>query len=274
MIILDENNFDNLSQNSEENAENKKKKRLKLILIFIVVFVIVFCGLYFGMKLYYNQNAPEPPSTTTSQTKATTAYTAENPIDFKSLQKKNSDIYAWIKVDGTKVDYPIVQSLEDDSFYLKHDAEDKSWSASGAIYTEMVNHKSFNDYITVIYGHNGYGDTMFTTLHKFEKKDFFDSHPEFVIYTPGRKLTYQIISAFKYDDRHIMNSFNFADTGVLAEFQAYMQNPTSAVKNVREKLDKDIDTDSKIVILSTCINNQKSNRYLVCGVLVKDEKTS
>lgn len=278
MIVLEENSFDNLSQNGEENVENtrnedKKKKTLKLILIFIVVFVIVFCGLYFGMQFYYSHNTPAPPTTTTSQS-TTSASVADNPIDFKALQKQNSDIYAWIKVDGTKVDYPIVQSLEDDNFYLRHKAEDKSWSESGAIYTEMVNHKSFNDSVTVIYGHNGYGDSMFTTLHNFEKKDFFDSHPEFVIYTPGRKLTYQIISAFKYDDRHIMNSFNFADTRVLTEFQSYLQNPASAVKNVREKLDKDIDTDSKIVILSTCINNQKSNRYLISGVLIKDEKTN
>ncbi|MCM1285398.1 MAG: class B sortase [Acetobacter sp.] len=271
---MEENNFDSLSQNSEENAENKKKKTLKFILIFIVVFVIAFCGLYFGMQFYYNNNEPELPSTTNTGNYVTSAGSVENPIDFKSLQKQNSDIYAWIKVDGTKVDYPIVQSNNDDSFYLKHSAKDKSWSDSGAIYTEIVNHKTFNDYITVIYGHNGYGDTMFTTLHKFEKKDFFDSHPEFVIYTTDRKLTYQIISAFKYDDRHIINSFDFADTRVLADFQSYLQNPTSAVKNVREKLDKNIDTDSRIVILSTCINNQKSNRYLVCGVLVKDEKTN
>jgi sortase B len=115
---------------------------------------------------------------------------------------------------------------------------------------------------------------MFTTLHKFEDTEFFDSHPYFYIYTSDRKLTYQVISAFKYDDRHIMNSFNFADTAVLQEFQEYIQNPNSALKNVRSDLDVDITTSSKIVVLSTCITNQKSSRFLVCGVLTKDEKTN
>ena len=115
---------------------------------------------------------------------------------------------------------------------------------------------------------------MFTTLHKFEDSDFFNSHEYFYIYMPQHKLTYQIISAFKYDDRHIMNSFNFYDENDLANFQEEITNPSSTLKNVRTNLDTTIDKDSKIVVLSTCITNQKSNRFLVCGVLVKDEKTN
>ena len=127
--------------------------------------------------------------------------------------------------------------------------------------------------MTVIYGHNNYGDSMFTTLHKFESKDFFDSHPYFYIYTPTSRLKYQIVSAFKYDDRHIMNSFNFQNNGTFEEFIKTIKNPQSTNKNVRSKLDKDITIDDNIVVLSTCVTNQKSNRYLVCGVLVDDEKT-
>ena len=70
-----------------------------------------------------------------------------------------------------------------------------------------------------------------------------------------------------------MNSFNFRDDDVYKEFLSMIQNPNSAVKNVRMP-EKELTTDSKIVVLSTCITNQKSNRYLVCGVLVNDEKTN
>ncbi|MGN0522085.1 MAG: class B sortase [Eubacterium sp.] len=260
----------------QDNNESKNKKRIKLILLFIIVFVVIFCGIYAATLLYNRLNSQPPEEstgTTASSSVGDTEKAIENPIDFQTLQQGNDEIYAWIKIDGTKVDYPIVQNESDDSFYLKHKAEDKSWSASGAIYTELVNNKNFNDPITVIYGHNGYSDTMFTTLHYFEKTDFFESHPYFYIYTPKSRLTYQVISAFKYDDRHIMNSFFFADATELDEFQKMLQNPVSALKNVRTELDTQINSSSKIVILSTCITNQKSNRYLVCGVLVKDEKT-
>lgn len=57
------------------------------------------------------------------------------------------------------------------------------------------------------------------------------------------------------------------------EFEQYILNPSSALKNVRTELDKELNDESKIVVLSTCITNQKSSRYLVCGVLVKDEQT-
>lgn len=253
--------------------EDKKKKNVKLIIIFLVVFALIFCGVYFGIQIY-NKHINEPPtSTTVPTTVSEVEQKVENPIDFASLQALNNEIYAYIKIEDTNVDYPIVQSATDDEFYLRHTAEDKSWSASGAVYTESANTKTFNDRVTVIYGHNGYGDTFFTTLHRFEKEDFFNNHPYFYIYTPEKKLTYQIISAFKYDDRHIMNSFNFADTVEFLEFEQYLLNPSSALKNVRTELDKEVNEDSKIVVLSTCITNQKSSRYLVCGVLVKDEQT-
>lgn len=269
-------NENELNAQNNQNNDDGKKRKVKLLLIFIIVFVVVFCAVYFGMQLYNSYVTKPLPETTTAApiVSQTTQLTVDNPIDFDSLKTQNDEIYAWIKVDDTNVDYPIVQNATDDEFYLKHSAEDKSWSASGAVYTELVNSKSFRDSVTLVYGHNGYGDTMFTTLHRFSDEEFFNTHPYFYIYTPDRKLTYQVVSAFKYDDRHIMNSFNFANLNELEEFQNYIQNPTSSLKNVRTELDKPIDSSSKIVILSTCITNQKSSRYLICGVLTKDEKTN
>ena len=267
-------NIEKSAENIENNDKKKDKKRIILLILAIIIFVCA-C-VYIGIYIYNSimaQNESElvtTPDTTSSQS----GPLADNPVDFASLQQGNEDIYAWIKIDDTDVDYPIVQSQNDDDFYLRHSAYDKSWLASGAIYTQGVNSKDFSDPITVIYGHNGYKETMFTSLHKFEDEEFFNSHEYFYIYMPQRKLTYQVISAFKYDDRHIMNSFNFAVPQDLANFQETITNPSSALKNVRTELDVPIDENSKIVVLSTCIINQKSNRYLVCGVLVKDEKTN
>ena len=266
--------------NDDAHNENEKKKnnKAKLIIIFFVVFTVVFLGVYFGMQLF-NQYMVDKPATTQPTTIAPTNAASDenekqpNPIDFETLQSGNDDIYAYIIIDDTNVNYPIVQSPSDDSFYLKHKAEDKSWSASGAVYTELVNSKDFGDRVTVIYGHNGYGDTFFTTLHKFEDEEFFTNHPYYYIYTPDRKLTYQVISAFKYDDRHIMNSFNFSINSTFLDFEQMLLNPNSALKNVRTELDTTLDETSNIVVLSTCVTNQKSSRYLVCGVLVKDEQT-
>lgn len=258
------------------NEEEEKRGKKKAILIIIALLLIVLGAASFGYYLFTQYDAKQNQkeiSAIVSQTEVSNEKKVENPIDFKSLQKKNSDIYAWIKVPGTKVDYPVVQSSTDDEFYLKHSALDKSWIASGAVYSEMGNTKTFSDRVTVLYGHNGYSDTMFTTLHKFEKKDFFDEHEFFYIYTPDSKRTYRIISAFKYDDRHILNSFDFQDNDVFEEFMDMIQSPQSNNKNVRKELDKELTKNDNIIVLSTCITNQRSNRYLVCGVLIKNEKT-
>lgn len=274
---MNEKNINNNQIPENKNDAGKKKNnknRARTVLLIIAVIIFVCACVYIGFYLYNVKSAENETTSAPQITQTTEGPLAENPVDFASLQSQNSEIYAWIKIDDTDVDYPIVQSGSDDDFYLRHSAFDKKYLSSGAIYTQGVNRTDFTDPITVVYGHNGYKETMFTTLHKFEDSDFFNSHEYFYIYMPQHKLTYQIISAFKYDDRHIMNSFNFYDENDLVNFQAEITNPSSALKNVRTNLDTTIDKDSKIVVLSTCITNQKSNRFLVCGVLVKDEKTN
>ncbi len=257
------------------NNDDDDRRRGRGILIFIGILLVIAGSVYLGYYLYNQYSARQSDELASSIAATTTALQyADNPIDFESLHKKNGDIYAWLKVPGTKVDYPVVQHPEDDNFYLKHDAYTKKWASSGAIYTELGNTDTFNDSVTVVYGHNGYGDTMFTTLHKFEGKDFFNKHGEFYIYMPNRKLTYQIVSAFKFDDRHILNCFQLNDTAVLANFLSMVQSPETNNKNVRENFGRRLNNDDKLVILSTCFTNQRNNRYLVCGVLTKDEKTN
>lgn len=257
---------------SEKNK--KSNNNLRVIFLLISIILIAIGTALVGRNIYDRIQAERDATEITQSTTVPHEETVENPIDFASLEETNDEIYAWINVPGTKVDYPILQSSVSDDFYLNHRATDKKYSASGAVYTQSHNTRGFNDRVTLIYGHNGYGDTFFTTLHNFEDKDFFDENQYFYIYTPYSKLTYQIVSAFKYDDRHIMNSFNFQSNNIFREFIDMIQNPTSNNKNVRESLDKEITIDDKIVVLSTCITGQKSNRYLVCGVLVKNEKTN
>ena len=259
----------------EKKGSNNGSRTKKVFTVLAIILIAAGIGITL-FQFLSTQNAKQKDESLTSAT--TTLQTVsekkiENKIDFNSLQKQNNEIYAWIKVPGTKVNYPVVQSEISDDFYLKHSATDKSYSSSGAVYTQSLNKKDFTDRVTLIYGHNGYGDTYFTTLHRFEKPDFFEKHTKFVIYTPTEKLTYKIVSAFKYDDRHILNSFDFHNDEVYKEFIDMIQNPTSTNKNVAKPLDKEITIEDNIVVLSTCFTGQKNNRYLVCGVLIKNEKT-
>ena len=188
----------------------------------------------------------------------------EIPIDFDALREENPDVYAWITIPGTEVDYPILQREEDDSYYLTHTIEGKE-APEGAIYTESLNSQDFTDPNTVIYGHNMRNDSMFGSLHLFEDKEFFDKHRDLTIYLPDQILHYQIFAAYVYDNRHILKSFDFQDT---AQYQGYLDS-IFQMRSMSNNLDTSIsvDSDDKIVTLSTC-NGNDDQRYLVQAVLI------
>lgn len=189
-------------------------------------------------------------------------------INFTDLWKINKDIYAWIRVPNTAIDYPILQTSGDDAFYLEHNLYGQ-YSFAGSIYTEKLNSKDFEDPNTVIYGHNLLNGTMFASLHNFRNPDFFANNEYFYIYLPNHTLTYRIFAAYEYDDRHLMYSFNYNDEEEFARYLEYAQNPENSMTyNIREC---GVTTDNTIVTLSTCMDNISTSRYLVQGVLILDE---
>lgn len=187
-------------------------------------------------------------------------------IDFEELQQLCPDAYAWIRVPGTNVDYPIVQSPTDNTFYLDHNPQG-AYEYAGAIFTEDYNSTDFEDPNTVIYGHNMQNGTMFQTLHRFEDKEFFDEHTEFEICLPDRVLHYRIFAAYTYDDRHLLRSFDFTDENV---YRLYLKEILGQ-KSMGCSLASDVEVtaEDKIVTLSTC-NGIDDQRYLVQGVLLSE----
>lgn len=188
------------------------------------------------------------------------------PIDFETLWETNSDVYAWINIPGTVIDYPILQHTTDDSYYLNYTIDGVE-GYPGCIYTERVNSKDFTDNNTVIYGHNMRNGTMFTDLHKFREADFFVDHDTVYIYTPSKQLTYKIFAAYLYDDRHLTNSFDFSDMEVYSDYLEEL--PTIITKDETANYRNEISpTDTnKIITLITCIRSQPEKRVYVQAVL-------
>ena len=242
----------------------------------------VLCAFLVGCASAPAENSSKTESLSASDTPATpdgaSSGAIENPIDFKSWKAENGDIYAWLHVPGTAVNAPVLQSSLDDNFYLTHDIY-LNESAVGALYTQRKNAKDFTDPVTLMYGHTfeewqaDLKDEGFGTLHNFEDPDFFASHENFYIYLPDKVLTYQVVSAYEYDDRHIINTFDFSDETVVQQYFDYVTNPDSTVKNVREGITLTAGKN-RIVQLSTCTRpDNYSARYLVTGVLVDEQRT-
>ncbi|MDO5123799.1 MAG: class B sortase [Eubacteriales bacterium] len=219
----------------------------------------------------YSQVKPEatvPATTATDEI----GVLVQNPIDFQELRSLNSDLYAWIEIPDTNINYPVAQSSnEDDNYYLHHNYLG-NYEFAGTIYSQRHNSKYFRDPVTVLYGHNMLNGSMFADLHKFSDEDFFKEHDTMYIYTDGHIFTYKIFAAFEYDDRHILNSFDFADKSIFESYLNDCLNPHSLNANVREGVT--LTTDDCILVLSTCTNYNSNLRYLVQGVLTDDQRTN
>ena len=196
-----------------------------------------------------------------------------DPATLANAQAINPDVYAWLYVPGTNVNHPLLQNAEEIDFYLVNDIN-KNPSGTGELYSQSIyNSKDFMDPVTFIYGHtyeygSGLENEMFSSLHNFEDKDFFDTHEYFYVFTPDKILKYRIVSAYEYENRHVLYSFDFSQPTVLQQYFDYVVNPDSAVKNVREDVKLEAGKDH-IVQLATCTRPANDAfRYLVTGQLV------
>lgn len=219
--------------------------------------------------------SPEPEDSssageTTAENPQEETPAVQIPIDFAALQERNPDAYAWITIPDTAVNYPVLQRTGDNGYYLTHDLDGKE-SLEGAIYTEDYNTKTFEDPNTVLYGHNMKNGSMFRGLHDYADREFFDSHREILIYLPDSILHYQVFAAYEYDDRHLMQSFDFSNPDVM---ESYLSSILST-KSMDANIDREaaVGRDNKIITLSTCKGSPGTERrYLVQAVLVSIEK--
>ena len=189
--------------------------------------------------------------------------TEEGYLDLDSLHRINPDIYAWLDIPGTDISFPILQSAEDEYFYLSHN-ESKEADDGGCIYTEYFNRKDFSDPNTVIYGRNV--DGRFALLHQFQDRDFFDANRTLNIYLEDRVLRYQIFAAYNYDDRHLIKIYDFWDKDIFSSYLETVFSQRAMDAYVDDSAE--VTSEDKIITLSTGVTGQDDRRYLVQAVLV------
>jgi sortase B len=273
-----------------------KTKRIKTILSALLVIVIAVILILLGQSYFIkwqaekefdrlakevntvneplNDNAVTGTEASGGTTEADSSDDTGIPkknLDWAALAEENEDIYAWIYVPGTNIDYPVMQSAVSDDYYLDYNMLG-SKGYPGCIYTEQQTSRDFTDFDTVIYGHNMNDDTMFATLHNYEDKSIFLNCPYIYIYTGNKVLVYYIFAAYTGDDAHILNTNDFS-TGegrqkYINEILAYGEE--SAL--IRDDAAQEVTTESRILTLSTCVSGKSDERFLVQAVLVGEDE--
>lgn len=198
----------------------------------------------------------------------TEAYTS--PVDFEALWEVNPDIYAWLYIPGTEINYPLLQREGDGAYYLNHNsecAEDKN----GALFTEsQYNNRDFNDPATAVYGHHMRSGAMFGRLQAcYSEEGGLERYRDILVYLPDQEQHYEVFAALPFENDHILYYYDFKQA---SDFQAFL-NRVNSVRRVGASVSQEIQvtTEDQLLILSTCLSGNNKKRYLVLARRADDK---
>ena len=182
-------------------------------------------------------------------------------VDFKELTQKNSDTIAWINVNNTNINYPIVQTSNND-YYLNH-SYNKETNEAGWVFLDYRNNKDLTNKNNIIYAHSRLDKTMFGSLSKVLKKSWYTDKSNHIIRisTPTENTLWQIFSVYiiKEETYYITTNFNSDN-----EYLKFLDTIKS-----RSKYDFNTTLNEKdrIITLSTCYS--ETERTVVHAKLLK-----
>lgn len=238
---------------------------LKIVLLIIFVGTIGFC-IYkiqsFNLEI---KEAEEVQNELIDVSNILTGEPEESLINFKELKKINSDIIAWIYIEDTNINYPIVQTT-DNQYYLKHNYN-KEYSAYGSIYMDATANYDFSSLNTFIYGHYTNSEIMFGELGNYMDQDFYDEHPDVLIYTPEATYVAEIFSV------HVDNASSESYQMIFPTQESYFDYVNLMIEKSVIESDIKVDiTKDKIITLYSCsreTNYEKQDRYYVHAKLMQ-----
>lgn len=184
-------------------------------------------------------------------------------VDFSKLMEKNKDTVGFIKVNNTNINYPVVQT-KDNNYYLNH-SYDKSYNNAGWVFLDYRNDiNNFQDN-TIVYGHGRYDKTMFGTLKNALNEDLFKNNDNHIVYlsTPYKNTLWEVFSIYKVptETYYLTSSF-----GSLKSKQEFIN---TLLKRSKYDFGTKVSVDDKILTLSTCFDN--NNKVVLHAKLVKGQ---
>lgn len=272
---------------------NKKKLLRALTIVLAAVFVLSAGGFLMTLYEYYEEKKiysaaqeeflgppkeeepapseePEAPAEEEPEEPAPEApaeppkpvFTPDQGVDFERLKALNSDIFGWIWIPGTSVNYPLLR-CDDNSDYIRTSYSGKP-NRVGSIFLDKACTSDLTMRNTVIYGHNMKNGTMFGDLLKYQNAGFAEKHPSVYIYTEDRVYEYIVFSAYTTEVGSSSYLLGFSgDVGFVAQTVAWAAQSVVRIDPGHMFIGGD-----HIITLSTCTNSGgKDKRFIVQAFL-------
>ena len=188
-----------------------------------------------------------------------TENTPHTLVDFEGLRRINPDVVAWICIEGTNINYPVVQS-PDNSRYLTL-LFDGTRNDAGSIFMDYRNESTLSDRNTILYGHNMQNGTMFNQITNYKDQEFYDRHPAGLLVTPEGSYKIEFVAGYVTDMNSEAWKLEFASD---AEFSLWL---TGAITQSTFTAVPDFEPGDRVVTLSTCNYEYSDARYVLVGIL-------
>jgi sortase B len=183
-------------------------------------------------------------------------------VNFTELQEKNPDTVAWIQVNGTNINYPVVKGSDND-FYLTH-SFNQTWNEAGWVFMDYRNTLE-EDKNTIIYAHARLDKSMFGSLKKVINDDWLSDTSNYVVKlsTPYENTLWQVFSVYRIPTTSDYLTTVFYDDDDFNTFTSMLIN--RSVKNFNTP----VNSTDRILTLSTCYNS--SDKVVLHAKLIKRE---
>ena len=184
-------------------------------------------------------------------------------VDFAALREINPDVVGWLYIEGTQINYPIVQGKDNDQYLYRLITGERN--GAGSLFLEAGLAPDFSDRNNPVYGHNMKNGSMFAGITGYKNQSFYEEHPLALLLTPERNYRVQIFSAYVLDAGGDAWDTRFTEK----QMQAWLEGLMS-----RSCLETDVvpTTRDSVLTLSTCTYETEDSRFLVHGILVPEDK--
>lgn len=185
--------------------------------------------------------------------------TAWPVVDFNVLQQINPDIVGWIYIEGTNINYPVVQG-PDNSYYL-YRLFDGTSNGAGSIFMDYRNTPDMTQRNTVLYGHHMQNGTMFHQITKYKDQTFYDDHPTGMLLTPNGNYKILFVAGYVTNMNTDAWKIEFASD---EEFTFWLEDAISQSTFTSNVIPSPQD---RVITLSTCTYEYDDARYVLVGIL-------
>ena len=185
---------------------------------------------------------------------------------FEELKAVNPDVYAWVTLDNTNIDHPVVQG-QDNLTYVNRDVYG-NFALAGSIFLDSRNDSSFSDPYSLLYGHHMENSGMFGDLALYKEEDFFQENSTGYLITPEGVYDLEIFASLvvSASDQYIFDPEIWH-----TEEAAALAHVKENALYLRENIFQDLDENSRILALSTCSGEFSDARTVVLAKMIPRE---